>query len=340
MELHKAIERVAKLAAKGKGSPILYQTVRLIPAEVNLPDRVFATDGLVCSTVPVDQPLPDALLPVDAMRKVSKHEIQSVDVHEGEVLFKLVAGGKYRVKELDQRGYPFPPPVPNGMVELDYWKHIKRAFHAAADDKGKSGFRAVMFGPKWVGATDTVRVAVVDAPGWGEQRLVPSGLFKSWPAGKVEAALTHTHAFFRIGAEEIRAAPVQGGSGFPDLKKHVGDTFEGEAMAVPTKAFLECVKRATAVSPTNTVVLQMKAPELHLKSWSMADGGKGYSAVLVGPRTRRDENAVTVVVNGKMLTQALSAVDTPKVRLCYAAPHKPIRLESGPLVALIHPWRV
>jgi len=341
MELHKAIDRVAKLAARGKNSPHLYQTVRLIPAEVNLPDRVFATDGLVCSTIPVDQPVPDALLPVDVMRKVAKHEMSSVEMgDDGEVRFKLVAGGHYRVKALDQRGYPFPPAVPHGLIKLDYWQHIQRVIHAAADEKGKSGFQGVRFGPSWVGATDQVRVAVVDVPGWGEQRLVPSGLFRAWPAGQVEAAITHTHAHFRIG-EETRSAPVHGSSGYPDLKGYTdSEPGLGEAMVLATKSFLECAKRATQVSPTKTVVLELRAPELRLKSWSTVEGGKGYSATLVGPGKSASENPITVVVNGKMLTDSLSQCLTPRVRVCYVAAHKPVRIESGPLVELIHPWRV
>jgi len=339
MQLHKAIDRVLKLAAKGKGSPTLYQSVRMVPVGLGGVSRVYATDGLVSVEIPVDLDVPDVLLPADVMRKICKHEIYSVTNTDGEVSIRLKSGGYYTVTALDPRGYPFPTEVPTGFVDLDYWPHILPALHSAGGPKAKAGLRGVRFGPDWVGATDSVRVSVVSVPGWSDPVLVPSGVFKAIPKGVASLSITSSHGFLKIW-EEIRSGALIPMGGYPDLAGYVGDGYVGEALVLPTRMLRECVQRATQISPTKTVVLEMRYPEIELKAWSVTEEGQGYSARIAGRGVSSDVEPVVMVVNGKLLVETLKGITTPKVRLCYDASHSPIRIEAGAMVEVLQPWRV
>lgn len=341
MQLHKAIAQAAKFAAKGKDAT-LYQSVQLIPKiDDKIPARVFATDGLIGCIIDVDVDLPEGLLPLEAIKAVSKQKVSSVERTKNEITFRLVPGGVYKLIVKDEVGYPSIPEIPSNMVPLEHWKWIRKVMHAAADPKsGKPAFQYVRFRPNCVEATDSFRVAVVNVPGWATDRLGLARLFKGWSGyPRPLATFTEQMAWFKVGSE-YRYAPLKLDGSFPDCHKLIPEDHDGPHLTVDTDKLVGAVKRATIVSPLKTVALDFNGGEVVIKSWSAEEGGKAFRAALGGYPSEAPGKALKVI-SGKLLTEALKQVETPNVRLCYRdLPNDPLRVESGAFVECLWPWKV
>lgn len=342
MQLHQALQKAAQFAATGKGAPDLYQSVQLISGDGEAtPSRVFATDGLVGCLIDVDVDLPMALLGLEAAKPVAKQAVIAVERDGNEVRFRLEAGGVYKMATKEVMGWPAAPSLPPVMEPVTHWRWIRKVLHAAAQPRdGKPTFSHVRLRPGCAEATDSFRVSVAEVPAWREDRVVPARLFKGWKGHpRPLAYFDAERAWFRVGAE-LRWAPVRGDVQFPDCHKLLPTDYDGPSLAVDAKKLLGAVRRATAVSTLKTVALDFSGPELAVKSWSAAEGGKAFRAVLVGRATDPLAKAIKVI-SGKLLVQALGMVETPNVRLCYRdVANEPLRLESGLWAESLWPWKV
>ena len=339
VRLNKAIQTVAKFAARGTKAPELYKSVLLIPAVGELPARVFATDGMLSCVVRVsDVDLPVALVPTDALAPIARHKIAAVSVDAGEVSFRAETGGVFKAKTRDLTAFPRPPDYP-AMQAVDHWNHIWPLTHAAAGDKATTPtFKNIRLRPHVVEATDSIRVAVANVPGWPEDRLVPVKLLRGWKNGRVNAALTNELVWFEFG-DEARYAPIRVDGPFPDCLSLMPEKHDWPAMVLETARLRETVEKAVCISSLKTVALVFAGSDLTVKAWSADEGGKGYELVLLGVASQAGY-AATKILNGKFLVQALKAIRTPNVRLCYQdQADGPLRIESGAMAEGLWPWR-
>lgn len=342
MELHKALAKAVAFAAKGKTAPPLYQSVQLVPGTPEgLPSRVYATDGLLGCLIDVDVDLPMALLAVEAGKPVAKQKVIAVERDGAEVKFRLEAGGVYKMAVKEAVGWPDVPAVPPVMEPLTQWRWIRKVLHAAADTKdGKPTYQFMRLRPGCAEATDSFRVAVAEVPAWPEDRVVPARLFKGWPGHpRPLAHFDAERSWFRMGSE-LRWAPTRADVQFPDCHKLMPTDYHGPTLAVNARKLLGAVRRATSVSTLKTVALDFSGPEVAIKSWSAAEGGKAFRAVLTGKASEPAAKAIKVI-SGKLLAQALAMVETPNVRLCYRdVANEPLRIESGLWAESLWPWKV
>lgn len=340
MKLNKAIQTVAKFAARGAKAPDLYQSVMLVPGIGEARSRVFATDGMLSCMVEVDDlSLPVALIPLDAILPIARHKLAAVERNEGEVSFRAETGGVFKAQLKDATAYPRPPLDYPELVEIKHWNHIWPIIHAAAEEKAKTPtFKNIRFRPKVIEATDAVRVAVANVPGWSEDRLVPAKLIRGWKDGRVSAAFTDKLVWLRKG-EETRFSPVKVDVPFPDCARLLPPAHDWPAMVLETKRLTATVVKAVSVSALKTVALDFNGKELVVKAWSAEEGGKGYRMALLGVPSHEEAKALKII-NGKYLVQALRAIRTPSVRLCYQdQADGPLRLESGAMAEGLWPWR-
>ena len=342
MELHKALLKAAAFTAKGKDAPTLYQSIQLLPAESGeQPARVFATDGLLGCIIDVDIDLPLALLPVEACKPVARQRVLSVELNGAEVRFRLAPGGLYKMAAKESVGWPGVPALPRAMEPLTHWRWIRKVLHAASEAKaGKPAYEYLRFRPGCAEATDGFRVSVAEVPAWSNDRVVPARLFKGWAGHpRPQAHFDAERAWFRVGSE-LRWAPTRVDVAFPDCHKLMRTDYQGPTLAVDAKKLLGAVRRATAVSTLKTVALDFVGPEVAIKSWSAAEGGKAFRAVLAGKASEPEAKAIKVI-SGKLLAQALAMVETPNVRLCYRdVANEPLRIESGMWAESLWPWKV
>jgi len=340
MQLHKALAQVSKFAAAGKDAPELYQNILLIPkTEYNPVNSVYSTDGMIGCLIEVDVDLPAGLLPLAAIKAVAKQKINSVERKGDEITFRLAPGGVYRLTVKEPLGYPTVPAIPASMEPVGPWVWIRKVLHAAADKKaGKPTFQYIRFRPDCVEATDSYRVAVASVKGWPVDRLILARLFKGWRGyPRPLAAFTDTTAWFKMGTE-YRYVPLKTECQFPDCHKLIPENHDGPYLTVDVDEFAGAIKRATAVSPLKTVALNFDGREVVVKSWAAEDGGKVFRAALAGWTT--GPGKALKVISGKLLSEALKAVDTPNVRLCYRdLPNDPLRIESGAYAECLWPWK-
>jgi len=342
MELHKALLKAAAFTAKGKDAPTLYQSIQLLPAESEeQPARVYATDGLLGCLINVDIDLPLVLLPVEACKPVARQRVLLVELDGPEVRFRLAPGGLYKMAAKEPVGWPGVPSVPRAMEPLTHWRWIRKVLHVASDPKGgKTNYPYLRFRPGCAEATDGFRVSVAEVPAWPHDRVVPARLFKGW-AGHPRplAYFDAERAWFRVGSE-LRWAPIRVDVQFPDCHKLLATDYHGPTLSVDAKKLLGAVRRATAVSTLKTVALDFSGQEVVIKSWSAAEGGKAFRAVLVGQAGEPEAKAIKIL-SGKLLAQALALVETPNVRLCYRdVANEPLRIESGMWAESLWPWKV
>lgn len=342
MELHKALARAVTFAAKGKDAPALYQSVQLISGipEKSL-SRVYATDGSIGCLIDVDVDLPTALLSVEAGKPISRQKVSSVSRDGENVVFRLEAGGSFKMAVKDSTGWPDIPELPIAMEPVTHWRWIRKVVHAAADLKDeKPTFQYLRMGPNCAEATDGFRVAVAEVPAWPIERLLPARLLRGWPIHpRPLAHFDANRTWFQVGTE-LRWAPARSDIQLPDCHKIMPTDFSGNAIAVNAKKLLGAVRRATTVSTLKTVALDFSGNEVTVKSWSAAEGGKAFRAVISGKSNDQTAKAIKVI-SGKLLAQALALVETPNVRLCYQdAANEPLRIESGPWAESLWPWRV
>jgi hypothetical protein len=339
MRLKAAIERAIKFVPRGKNVPPTLQAVRMLPAVGEHPARLYSTAGHIGILVDVTCDLPNAVIPVAALRKLVK-ESKTVDAigeaGPGQFEFSVTTKGSgenvtYTINggDIDNfPGFPAIPAVGNNFAPSN-WGDVLKVLHAVGKDDQKPDLQTVWFQPNLVVATDLLRVACADVSGsWAGH--VSGDVFRGWPKGEVLTHWTQTYAYFRIGAE-LRFAALQ-----PDCRYHAGAMKYLEAepkhSAVVDATLLgETVRRALDVSPWKMVSFDFGDTCLTVRGYHKAreqESDAIFEAQV--PYVFRSEGMdQEMLVNGKYLATSLKVVDTPHVRLRYNAPGEPLQIESG-----------
>lgn len=347
MLLKDAIQRTGKFIDKGKEAPPILRALRFIPPYQGQPARVYATNGVVGVIADVGQELPNMALPAAPLVKLCKDiRLVATIEDEGNAKASITVVGKasndrstYTLDGLAPSEFPGFPSVPEKFTKLTpyQWLSIAKVVHAAGKDISKPELTNVNFRPSVVEATDRVRVARAEVAGpWAG--LVPAQLFKNWPKGEVECAFTAYHCFWRIGGEELRFAVIQHSDQYPVLEKLVPEKHAGWWMTISVKTLAETVKKAADMSPTASIVLDFGLMGLTVRAH--AREGVGFEAKLggaIGIPGGCYAQYTELLLDGKMLGEALKVLDTPKVKLCYGKPKEPLRLESGRHIECLWP---
>jgi DNA polymerase III sliding clamp (beta) subunit (PCNA family) len=347
MLLKDAIKRAAKFIDKTKDGPMVGKSLRLIPKHGEMPNRLYATNGLVGILVDVVQDLPNLVLPADALvksvrdtRVISKIEDRGMNRAEVTTVGKAASDeAVYSLQGLPPSEFPGFPAMPETFHTVTYWEHVSKVIHAASKDADKPELCNVHFRPTVVEATDKVRIARTEISGpWAG--LVPAEVFKDWPKkyeGEVSCAFTEYHSFWKVG-DEIRFGFIQKDDKYPDLAHLIPEEHEGPWVNLNVKSLIETVKKAADLSPMNAAVLDFGLMGVTIRAWSKEElafvaelkgsnhlpGGKGFEGC-------------QLLVSGKALVEALKVIETPKVRLCYQSSQHPLRLESSTHVECLWP---
>jgi DNA polymerase III sliding clamp (beta) subunit (PCNA family) len=347
MLLKEAIQRAAKFIDKGKEAPPIMRALRFIPAYQGMPARVYATNGAVGIILDVGQELPNMALPADPLVKLCKDITGVVSIEDkGNAKAAITVAGKaandqstYTLDGLPPSEFPGFPAVPATFNALNpyQWSVIQKVVHAAGKDVAKPELMNVNFRPTVVEATDRSRVARAEIAGpWAG--LVPAQLFQNWPkTGNVECVFTDYHCFWKI-EDELRFAIIQRSEKYPALEKLIPENHEGWWMVVDVKSLAETVKKAADMSPTASVVLDFGIMGLTIRSH--AREGIDFESKLegrMGIPGGCNAQYTEMLLDGKLLRDALKVVETPKVKLCYGKSQEPLRLESGGLIECLWP---
>lgn len=344
--LKEAIKRAARFIDRGKEAPPILKALRFIPEHGGFPARLYATNGVAGILVDVGQPLPNMALPAEPLVKLCKdtHQILSI-TDNGYNKASITTVGKiandqsvYTLDGLPPSEFPGFPAVPATFNDVPQWWVVHKVVHAAGKDDSKPELRNVHFRPTTVEATDRSRVARAEVAGsWSG--LVPAQVFKNWPKGPVSMAFTEFYSFWKVDSE-LRFAMIQKCEKYPDLEKLIPEEHHDWWMAVDVASLTETVKKASDMSPTASVVLDFGPMGVTVRAFTCA--GVGFESHLKGRcgiPTGENSLSTEMLLNGKLLVEALKVVETPKVRLCYAGSleDKPLRLESGGYVECLWP---
>ena len=342
MSLREGLERAVRFVARGKVLPDGHEVlrgVRLLPRgeDETQPARAYAWDGECGVVVNLDCDVPSVLLEgsgAAAAVKGSKLLAFDGDVLAGD------GGARFEVHQMDATRFVGLPDlcVPKGVT--DGWWAVLAAVHAAAKDQdGDLGIDCLRLLPDVTEATDRLRaVRLHGGCGPEEGAMVPARLFKHWPKGEVvEVGFAPDMAFFRAGAE-LRFAR-RSFAKWPDLKGLVPERADCVGWAAPsTKELAAAVKAAAGVSPTKTVRLLFGNHGLQVGAWSEDDkAASQFQKPVQCERMGHLWQEIPVLVNGKLLHEALQHVDTPGVFLCHSGSRGPVRVETSRLTACVWP---
>lgn len=336
MELSKALTRALKFIPKGKDQPPLLQCVRLIPRSGSHSAKVMATDGHVTCVINVPGDLPNGLIPAASLGLLAKREVlQIAEAESGKFRITGANGSVTQLKALDYSGFPGIPALPELRWEPE-WKEVLRVVHAVAatEERGNEALAYVHFHPDRVEACDLSRAARIDVP-LGLTGLVPAAAFKQWPTGGVVVGFTGTHAVFGIGTE-FRIAQLRPG-GYPPLGRWL-DTHHHEYWVADTTVLASLVSQAAQFTKTRTISLDF--------GWMGIGVGASDTAVelpfggIVEAKpgsTGGPTRGGSILLNGKLLGEALKQVTTPKVRIHFGGSMAPLQLVSGAWSAVVWP---
>jgi DNA polymerase III sliding clamp (beta) subunit (PCNA family) len=165
--------------------------------------------------------------------------------------------------------------------------------------------------------------------------VVATKIFKSWPKGPISILFTKMHAYFKIGHDEMRVAPLYHGE-YPNLAKIIPDRHADNYALVEVEVLIDLIKRGIELAELKLLILEFEENELIIKVWkqeSTTDKFVGKIPILHG-----DKKIGKVLIKGDYLLQALKEAMTPNVRLCYGEVTMPLRIESGPYLACI--WQM
>lgn len=343
MRFNEAAKTVSRFAAGRKAVSAL-QCVRMLPTDGRYPPRMFATDGIVAVFVPVDAAnLPDALVPAEDLAAVGREKTDVTGLwDEVERLLVQTGSGMYALRKVDTSLYPPIPPVPDALELLEEWPTVAKVVHAAGEVPGRPELECVHFHRDRVEASDSTRIAVADVL-TPIEALAPAAMFKHWPKNeKVFAAVQNGWVYFRVGGE-LRMAVARTGKAL-DARQYVDKDHEGAYIVVSASELLDAVKKAAKVDAIVRFKMGVMAMNVCGRS---RDSERQFYTNVQGEDETRIEGRIGLTA-GKMLSypefnldglrmiDALKAIDTPNVRLCYQEDkEKPLRVESGGYVELI-----
>ncbi len=167
--------------------------------------------------------------------------------------------------------------------------------------------------------------------------VVPVRLFKHWSYGDIYVAFTETHSFFWKG-DELRMSVIPK-MVYPNTATLVPAEHDGGRALVALEDLIYVVKTGTDVSTLSLISLEFADGQLCVRACER-EGEK--EVVKATAELRRHNNILgKVVLDGRLLLQALKEVDTPTVYLGYPWVEKqgqevdPLRIESANFIACV-----
>lgn len=344
MNLKNALQRAAKLVPTDKTQNTLRHLLLVSDEHGDLP-KVIAGDGEVWTHITLDEGLEviDGAIPVADLAKllVDAKEVLAVEWGQGGGSAKITLRTKANtlaqaeVQVMPTSLYPRPHLPDDIEFTSEPFAHdLQKVAHAVGGNPMEPHLAYVHASKDGLAGSDGYRISMAqwEAPWEG---LVPVKLFAHWP--KREAIGLHVQrssVAIKIGDDEIRHASFVKGP-YPDAwgRAQGFERWQGPRVVVSTEAFAGAVKQASTVGPVNAVWLRMREGRIKIESVAL-DESKSYQAEVRGDGCQKDAD---ILVDGKMLHQALSAFDTPTVLVGYRRSFDPLRLESGRSIECIWP---
>jgi hypothetical protein len=246
------------------------------------------------------------------------------------------------VKEmLDVRIFPstdFPefPEFPGYWDSFEGHQWIEHVAQAAGDKTKQIQFQTVQFGKAGIGATDTIRMSLCDVE-CPFTANVHVSMVKSLPKAAMQCSFFDKLVWFRSGDEYRFCKPYT--DPVPPLKRFYDETRDGFCWIVTnTQDLLSMVKRAGAVSELKTIILSVGLQGISAHSYQKETTTKLYFGELdgvIGLPAGGIAKTPSLALDYRYLLAALKGVRTPNVRLYFSASNHPLRVESGPYVAII-----
>jgi len=338
MELAKAIKHAARFCLKPDAKEISHACIRFVPSTstgLNKPMLYVHHNGFGLR-IAVDQEVPDALVPAHALAEMCKDVKAGVTIQDiqqknyGHLEFTLVGSKigtcKYAMKQgLSPKDWDgFEVGIPDTFELCPYWWMAKKALHAA--HKEVPFLSTVRFHENYVESTDKSRYVRIEVP-WGWSALLPVSLFRWIPDNQeVTCRYANKHAFFQMGDDEWRyhIDLREQYTDYPDCSGLLPEEHLGPHSIAPVKGLWNIVRRAVAESVTNWVTLGFSTDQLVVRSYQREKESKfevAMAAQSTGPGS--------LLIDGKLVLEALDALDTPNARLCYGEPTDPLLIESG-----------
>lgn len=347
MDLKSAIERAIRFCPKGKTALATLQGVRFVPQANNCPALIYSTSGHMGTIVEVrDAELPNALLPVAALRKALK-DAKSVDaIRETKPgVFELLVTAK-KSKELMRYemnggdiavfpGYPEVPP-PNAFESVPDWSRILRVLPAVGTKDHEPDLKTVRFHPDHVTATDLQWLVRVNRrTGW--QGWLLGDVFRTWPKGAVSVSWGDPYSFFRVD-QETRFAALQPGARQQDSFGRFCSYVPPYQVVVGRILLQDALKRAQDVSPWRMVSFDFGITNLTLRAFSRNREAEAEASFEVEiPYLKSNMADMQVLFDSNILLAVCKLADTPSLRFRVVAPNEPVQIESAELQAIVNP---
>ena len=349
MKTIKAIKQVLKICPKSKESST-FKYVRFCPATEGVRARVYATDGvnIILAYLDEGEDVPDALLPSDALRSITKHrgDVEVKGLGHGVVeLATSVVSTKIQGENYDK--FPLYPEIPFLTVAFP-WSEVKKIVHAAAVEKYEAQFAVLRFTPSHVEAYDGVRFArtALDNIWTG---LVASKLFKAFPAGKAVYGSDGTYAFFQVG-DEVRVGTMQS-QFFPDTETGIPVEFQGNQVLVDTSDLKGAIECSLGISSKDFLRIEIVDDVVYVYPFGVENiNGKDelrsyentyFASIPVQASFSKEIKSCSLSLDARYVHEALKQVITPNVILGYGDDgdtHHPLRIESGGFTACV--WQL
>lgn len=328
MRLREALGKAVKFCWSGKqNSPT--KSVRFLPSTSGR-DAVYATNGPQGILVGLDDDIrvPNVMIDGELIANVIK-TVRECTIEAGNNGDVKLAG--ITVKSGAVNEYPAIPQVPVAPAPFPDWWVVQKIMHAASKDKQQPALQCLHFRPDLVETSDRYRVARAFVKA-GYSGLVPIELFKGMPDGDVSVAFTDTMAVFAAG-DEWRLSMLRRAV-FQDCDPLLPVWRDGPRASVDAAELLDVMKRAKALSDVAKIIFfprtdgQPGALQVHC----------GGLSVSVSTQTH-EVASTTLQVNATWLFEALRNVSTPRVLLGYINSQEPLRVESGPYVVGLWPFK-
>jgi hypothetical protein len=351
MELKAAIERAVRFCPKGKTTLATLQAVRFAPQSNNCPSVIYSTSGHLGTIVELrDVDLPNALLPVGALRKAIKSakSVDSIREIRPGVLELVVTAKKskeqmpYEIECGDIANFPGYPDVPPPMrfQPIPGWDSVLKVVAATGKAAHKPDLKLVRFHSQHVTATDLEWLIRLNRPlGWDGWLL--ADVFRTWPRGEVQVAWEPPYAFFRIG-EETRFAALQPETRYQDAFGRYCQYVPKHHVVLSRIVLEDTIKRAQDVSPWKMVMMDFGDTSVTVRAFARnreADAEASFAAYI--PYERANIVPMQVLIDSTILVEILKLVESPMLRFRIEAPGQPLQVESGDLQFVLNPmeWK-
>lgn len=351
MELKAAIERAVRFCPKGKTNLVNLQAVRFVPQTVNCPAVIYSTSGHLGTIVELrDVEIPDALIPVTALRKAIRDakSVDSIEAIKPGVFAITVTAKKsgeqmtYEVNGGDTLNFPGLPvvPVPSAFEDVLGWDTVLKVLPAVGKKDHEPDLKLVRFHPRHVTATNLeLLIRVNRALGW--DAWVLAEVFRSWPKGPVSVAWDASYGFFRVGDETRFAARQKEARHQDSFGRYC--SYTPPYYVVLSRVLLEdTIKRAQDVSPWRVVSFDFCETSVIVRAFARnreADQDARFEAEI--PYVKSCVQPMQALLDSTILVSIFKLIGSPMVRLRYEAPNIPIQFESGDIQFVVHPteWK-